>query len=286
MPSNALPPVEYKENYRLAADGKNRYLKLLVLVVLIFFLTIIFVQQIKLSNSFEQVNRVTKSLALLEQENTIFRAITPVQSSLPEIITKAVDNKLLVPGWVTRIYSASTGADDSSESMDLGSFIMNETRFTLANHKSHGIETPSRALYRMNGLYVSNAAGKHQVAVNSQLFPQQWKDNREGYVALECFIHISINNENVIHRTIKLSSDRNDKKVVTGQIKLKKGIFPISSKFYCEEGNYFENKEPLFSINFRSPENFSFSNNGLHVYHIYNVNDKLDAHQSEIRKVK
>lgn len=168
--------------------------------------------------------------------------------------------------------------DDLSASMDLGSFIMNGTSFTLTNHKNYGIETPEQALYQMSGLYTSNVRGKHQIAVKGKLLlPNSLVQYEKNYTA-KCKVSVFINNKTIINSKIELTSKYNPTQIIVGEIELEKGIFPISNKIYCDKTDGINGSNTLFSINFRNPEQFSFHNNGLSIYHIYSLNkEEMDS---------
>ena len=267
---------EYRQN---TLSNKNRLQKnfkgyfFITLALLLFVSLFLIIQTVKVESKTKSYQVAIKKIDLLKQENTIFRTVTPIKSSVPEIIKQAKINKLLVPGWVTRVYNTGMKDSELSASLDLGSFIMNEIRFTLATHKNYGIDNPDKALYQMNGLYVSNVAGSHQVAVNTEILLRNVNNIKKEYTAAECRISVKINHKSILDKHVRLSSDLTHKQVVTGQIELEKGIFPISSKFYCHKVKGINNHGPMFSINFRSPDEFSFKNQGLSVYHIYDINE-------------
>jgi len=276
MENTKQSSFEYKQN---TSSNKKRVQKnfkgyfFITLILLFFVFLFLLIQMVKVSNETRNHQAAIRTIGLLEQENTIFRAVTPIKSSVPEIIKQAEVNKLLVPGWVTRVYNTGMKDSELSAALDLGSFIMNEMRFTLSTHKNYGIDNPDKALYQMNGLYASNIAGNHQVAVNSQIALRNINDIKKAYTAAECHISVKINHKTILDKYIRLSSDLTHKQVVTGQIELEKGVFPISSKFYCDKIKGINNHGPLFSINFRSPDEFSFKNQGLSVFHIYDINE-------------
>jgi hypothetical protein len=243
---------------------------LLIILLLIFF--IIF-QKIKLINKDNDYQSITKSMSILRQENAIFRTINPIKSSVPEIIKQAAVKKTLVPGWVTRVYSNNMKNNELSASMDLGSFVMNETNFSLTTHKNYGIENLNNPLYQMNGLYASNEAGMHQISINSQLISEKSEDRYPIPIVSDCKVTIRINNKTIINHLIKLSSNSVTKRVITGQIELKQGVFPISSKIYCDKTPSVKESSNTFNINFRGPSQFSLSNRGLSVYHVFSINE-------------
>lgn len=243
-----------------------------VLLCLIFLSLFTVIQQVKLSNKTESYLAVVESKNLLKKENLIFRSMSPIKFSVPDLIKKAAVDQLLVPGWVTRVYSTGMKDSDLSVSLDLGSFIMNEIRFTLTSHKNYGIENPDIALYQMNGLYASNVAGKHQIAINSQQLLHITEKQRQVFFSSDCHVKVLINEKIVIDKPVRLSS-YSLKQVTTGQIELAQGIFPISSKFYCDKLQGRNNTGPKFTVNFRSPDEYSFKNQGLSVYHIYDIRD-------------
>jgi len=276
MENTKQNPFEYKQNNsfnkkRIQKNFKGYFF--ITLVLLFFVFLFLLIQVVKVSSKTKSYQVAVKRIDLLEQENTIFRAVTPIKSSVPEIIKQAEINKLLVPGWVTRVYNTGMKDSELSAALDLGSFIMNEIRFNLTTHKNYGIDNPDKALYQMNGLYASKIAGNHQIAVNSQISLRNINSLKKEYTAAECRVSVKINHKIVLNKHIRLSSDLTHKQVVTGQIELAKGVFPISSKFYCDKVTGANNQGPLFSINFRSPDEFSFKNQGLSVYHIYDINE-------------
>jgi hypothetical protein len=153
---------------------------------------------------------------------------------------------------------------------DLGSFVMNETRFSLSSHKRYGIPQPSKSMYRLNGLFPSYKSGRLQVGVEFYLANnnnEQEKDNMSKICS--CYARIDINNKRVIDKKLHMVTRYDNETVLTGEVELEKGVFPISALLYCDEKSDFSGDEVQVSISFRNPGQHSLSTNRYSIFHIY-----------------
>ena len=111
---------------------------------------------------------VKKQIILVEkyeQELGILRTLNPYHVEANEILANAVENVDLFPGWVARVYPVPPKAAKANLMNDVGSFVMNETRFSLSSHKRYGIPQPNKSMYRLNGLFPSYKKGRLQVCL-------------------------------------------------------------------------------------------------------------------------
>lgn len=205
-----------------------------------------------------------------EQELAILRTLNPYHVESNEIIATAVENVDLFPGWVARVYPIPEGSNNIRLMNDLGSFVMNETRFSLSSHKSYGIPQPSKSMYRLNGLFPSYKKGRLQVGVE---FYVADKDNENSAndtnKVCSCYARIEINNKRVIDKRIRMYTRYEEEAVLTGEVELSKGVFPISAMLYCDEKSDFSGEDVQVSISFRNPGQHSLSASRYSIFHIY-----------------
>jgi len=68
----------------------------------------------------------------------------------------------LRPGWLARVYPTPRGEIQDLAGPDLGTFILDETRFHLQIHDGHAIAQPNAAAYRLSAFYVAEKSGRHE----------------------------------------------------------------------------------------------------------------------------
>lgn len=209
-------------------------------------------------------------IAEIEQELDVLRTLNPYRVESNEIIATAVENVDLFPGWVARVYPIPKEHEKATLENDVGAFVMNETRFSLSSHKNYGIPQPNKSMYRLNGLFPSYMQGRLQVGVEFYL------ENNGRQILAEndskicsCYARIDINNKRVIDQRLTLVTRQDREAVLTGEVELSKGVFPISAMLYCDERSDFYGEDVQVSISFRNPNQYSLSANRYSIFHVY-----------------
>jgi hypothetical protein len=207
---------------------------------------------------------------LYEEELSILRTINPYQGSSNELVQTAINQSDVFPGWVTRVYPLPASKDMLNQQSDFGSFVMNGTQFTLASHKMHGIEQPTKSMYRLSGLLPSLIKGRHQIGVEFNFLDNVGEYNqREAMKIGSCFAQIIVNHKRVIDKRVSMVSRFETSRVVTGEVELGRGLFPIDAVIYCDEKSDFNNKDVEVSFSFRNPSQQRLTRTSNSIFHIY-----------------
>lgn len=236
-----------------------------IVAAIIIFLN----QRVALKATQSQIAQLQQMKTKAFEELEILRTLNPHQVSTSQLITKAVEQKNLYPGWVTRVYEIPSNIDQLYSMMDTGSFVMDETLFTLTSHTQYGINHPTQALYRLNALYPSYLKGRYQIGVEFNLKDTYIKQEMNNASFADCYARIEIDNKRVIDSKMRFIGKNKPKKVVTGEVNLDVGIFPISAIMYCDEKSEIKSEDILISLSFRSPTEFTHTNSRNSVFHIY-----------------
>lgn len=237
---------------------------LLLLVVTVFFGW----GQVKELNAKIDNNSVT--IKLYEQELSILRTINPYQGNSNKLVQTAINNSDVFPGWVTRVYPLPASKDMLNQQSDFGSFVMNGTQFTLASHQRHGIEQPTKSMYRLSGLLPSLIKGRHQIGVEFNFLNTLQSNSQNTATRIgSCFAQIVVNHKRVIDKRVSMVSRFETSRVVTGEVELGRGLFPIDAIIYCDEKSDFNNKDVEVSFSFRNPTQQRLTRTNDTIFHIY-----------------
>ncbi|WP_085298272.1 hypothetical protein [Cognaticolwellia mytili] len=214
-----------------------------------------------------------KNILLLkaEDELSILRTLNPYHVGSNEVLAQAVNKADLFPGWITRVYPLPSSVEQAAFSNDVGSFVMNETRFSLSSHKSYGIAQPSKSMYRLNGLFPNRIKGRLQVGVEFYIKNQQTSAKSDAMSKISsCYARIDMNNKRVIDKKIHLMARFEAEQVLTGSLELNKGLFPISAMLYCDRKSALNGSDIEVSISFRTPQQHNLTTSRYDIFHIYN----------------
>ncbi|WP_286263028.1 hypothetical protein [Thalassotalea atypica] len=211
-----------------------------------------------------------------EEELSILRTLNPYHVGSNEILAKAVENIDLFPGWITRVYPVPDGNKIDLSASDLGSFVLNETRFSLLSHRRYGIAQPSVSMYRLNGLFPSRTNGRLQVGVEFFLTSnsEALMEEKMSQIA-SCYARIDINQKRVIDKRLHLVTKYSHEQVIIGEVELNKGLFPISAMIYCDEKSDFNGEEVEVSISFRNSGQYNLSTSRNSIFHIYKPQNSI-----------
>lgn len=262
---------------------KERYVRqtssftdsLIRVAILIVFTTILggalAIQWKKAAVLSNNLNDQTLLLNKAEDELSILRTLNPYHVGSNEVLAQAVSKADLFPGWITRVYPLPANEEQAAFSNDVGSFVMNETRFSLASHKSYGISQPSKSMYRLNGLFPNRKKGRLQVGVQFYIKNQTMNKSSESIAKISsCYARIDMNNRRVIDKKIHLMTRFESEQVLTGSLELNKGLFPISAMLYCDKKSELNGDDIEVSITFRTPEQHNLTTSRYDIFHIYN----------------
>ena len=266
---------DYKYGRRRSKSSKKlSIIKMVVVLMMLSGCVAAGLFQLQRAEKFAQQLAENKQLVKhYEEEMSILRTLNPYHIAPSEIISEASTNVDLFPGWVTRVYPVPKSTKAASTMSDLGSFIMNETRFSLSSHKRYGIEQPTVSMYRLNGLYPHHQKGRLQVGVEFYLSTSSLDSNEEAKTQIaSCYARIDINQKRVIDKKLNMVTKFSHEQVVIGEVELAKGLFPISAMLYCDDKSDFKGDEVQVSISFRHPGQYNLSTSRNAIFHIYKPN--------------
>ena len=152
--------------------------------------------------------------------------------------------------------------------LDIGSFVLDQTKFTLASHQSYGLDTVGNVLYRMNALLPSQKAGRFQVGIEFSYSGDNSHTSSLNQQNLSCFTQLSINDKRIIDATIRFSASDNVEKLITGDAHIEQGLHPINATIYCDDSSKINGESIHISLNYRSPGENQFRKSRSAVFYI------------------
>ena len=259
-----------KDRYLHGTSQRKGRMYLMVALVMFIMLILISFYSFKKVTTLNAMNeKKTEIIALYEQELAVLRTINPYQNESGGLVQAAIENSDVFPGWVTRVYPLPQDKYTINQHRDFGSFIMSGTQFTLASHQMHGIEQPSKSMYRLSGLLPSLIKGRHQIGVEFTFLPQEGgRGYREKSKIGSCFAQIIVNHKRVIDKRVNIVSRFETSQVITGEVELGRGVFPIDAVIYCDEKSDFNDKNVEVSFSFRRPDQQRLTTRN-DIFHIY-----------------
>jgi hypothetical protein len=269
--SNERNSAYRKDRYlRHTAEKKGRIYFFSALLTLLALIATVYIGYKKMDELNAQLKNRTETIDIYEQELEVLRTINPYQIESNDIVKAAIENSDVFPGWVTRVYSLPASKSMVNKQSDVGSFVMNGTQFTLASHQMHGIEQPIKSMYRLSGLLPSLIKGRHQIGVefNFEATQDRFDKNTMSKIG-SCFAKVVVNHKRVIDKKVNIVSRFSTSQVLTGEVELGKGLFPIDALIYCDEKSDYNDKEVEVSFSFRNPTQQRLSRRSNSVFHIY-----------------
>lgn len=219
--------------------------------------------KVELLNKEEQIEAFETELSWL-------RAINPYHGDYQEIEELAVRNNNLFPGWVTRVYPVPDSPNQVMLNHDVGTFVLNETKFSLASHKRYGITEQNKSMYLLNGLLPSMKKGRHQIAIKFAVNNKADLKNNKGVRKIgSCYSKFFVNQKRVIDKRIRFMGGDVSNDLHIGEVSLDLGIYPVSGMIYCDKKSDFSDDEIDISIMFREPSEQVLSASRYNVYHVY-----------------
>jgi hypothetical protein len=239
-------------------------------IILIILIVTAFISWNKMNELKTKIDSKIITISLYEQELAILRSINPYQGNSNELVETAINNSDVFPGWVTRVYPIPASIDTLSQQRDFGSFVMNGTQFTLASHQMHGIEQPTKSMYRLSGLLPSLIKGRHQIGVEFNFLNTNQGQAKSKLTRIgSCFAQIVVNHKRVIDKRVSMVSRFETSQVITGEVELGRGLFPIDAIIYCDEKSDFNSKDVEISFSFRNPTQQRLTRTSNSIFHIY-----------------
>ncbi|GHG03401.1 hypothetical protein [Thalassotalea marina] len=219
-----------------------------------------------------------KKIEAFETELSWLRAINPYQGSYEKIEELAVKNNNLFPGWVTRVYPVPEHPNLMQLEQDVGTFVLNETKFSLASHKRYGITEQNKSMYLLNGLLPSMKKGRHQIAVKFTVSKHADIKNERGVRKMgSCYSKFYVNQKRVIDKRINLVGDDNGDALHIGEVNLELGVYPVSGMIYCDKKSDYNDDEIDISIMFREPSEQVLSASRYNVFHVYKPDRRVNS---------
>ncbi len=216
-----------------------------------------------------QVKDKQRLIAIKEAELSVLRALNPFDFEYQQIIESHKVLKDMMPGWVARIYQTPARIEDIDYIMDIGSFLIDESKFTLSAHENYGIDSLPNALYRLNGLLPTTMPGRYQIGVEFDFSMPSSNVHPGVGKGVFCFTSVSVNDQNAIEARVKFRPGQKETKLLTGDLNVSQGIHPISVLLYCENNEQLDSDRIKVSLIFREPGSSSFRSSSESVFHIY-----------------
>lgn len=226
--------------------------------------------QINISRLKQELNTASVYASNTESELSVLRALNPYQYKYSQILESSDALQDLMPGWVVRIYKTPQQLTDLSAMMDMGAFVLDESKFTLASHENYGLDSLGNPLYRLNGLIPATMSGRFQIGVKLSFKNRTSKDKALPNLQSACFARVDVNNKRVIEHKIRYFPGNEDDAVLTGNVMVSKGVHPISALLYCDDGSQYSGDDVQISLTFREPGSNTFKNSSESVFHLYN----------------
>lgn len=217
----------------------------------------------------QEIAQASKVGAQKDIELSVLRAINPFQYKYSQLLESTASSQDLMPGWVVRIYKTPNKLSDLSSMMDMGAFILDESKFTLASHENYGLESPGNVLYRLNGLIPSSLSGRFQVGVRLSFGDENLRNVGLPNQQSSCFARVDVNNKRVIESKVRHMYGSKEDALLTGNVVVNKGVHPITALLYCEDDSKFTGKDVQISLTFRDPGSNSFKTSAESVFHVY-----------------
>lgn len=270
-----MPTQEYYRQSKSERREKKRQLQLYGIVSMVLAASLIVVVgylylQISVRNSqHAELENLGQVVAAQKEELAVLRIINPYQYKYAQILSSNEAKQDMLPGWVTRVYPAPEKIGELEGTMDMGAFILDQSKFTLASHESYGLESPDNALYRLNGVLPSETSGRFQIGMHFLFSASSLRGESAISKHASCFARLDVNNKRVIERKIRFNVGRKNNELITGDVMVEKGIHPISVLLYCDEDSYFLGQDVQISMSFREPGSQSFKKSSESIFHLY-----------------
>ncbi|TAA45874.1 hypothetical protein [Corallincola spongiicola] len=221
-------------------------------------------QQVK-----KQVNQLNTNFQQLQGEVDVLRTLEPGARS-DNLFSHAASSMRLQPGWVVRVHKSPDFRKAVPELVgsDLGSFVMDESRFHLARHRYNQIERPPVGAYQMNGVYPSLHKGRHQFVLSFNVNRLSMQRSNEPKVATRCFASLRVNGRELFSDSVNLYQGFRDEALLNGEISLEKGMHPIAAVIFCDISASLRGEDVEVVFKSRAPGDATAQINRNSVFHV------------------
>ena len=132
------------------------------------------------------------------------------------------------PGWIARVYDANGGERGRFAKHDMGVFVLDETRFHLATHRYHDIDSPETASYKLNELFRVIDGGLHQGRLGVS-FSGPVNGN-----APRCRISLRVGGEVLFEESLAFRQIGRERFRLVGEGRYDPGLYPPQACVVCE----------------------------------------------------
>ncbi|GAA5218250.1 hypothetical protein ACFSJ3_15345 [Corallincola platygyrae] len=221
-------------------------------------------QQVK-----KQVNQLNKNFQQLQGEVDVLRTLEPGARS-ENLFSNAANNMRLQPGWVVRVHKNPDfrKAVPELKGSDLGSFVMDESRFHLARHRYNQIERPPVGAYQMNGVYASLTKGRHQFVLSFNVNRLSMQRANEPKIATRCFASMRVNGRELFSDSVNLYQGFRDEALMNGEVSLDQGMHPISAVIFCDISGSLRGEDVEVVFKSRAPGDATAQISRNSVFHV------------------
>jgi len=153
------------------------------------------------------------------------------------------------PGWIARTYRSPDLPSYNLPKQDVGAFVLDEIRFDLLTHKSHGIMQPGAVAYRLQGYYLAKLDGQYQFGIDV-------KFNRFGKSkpldTRKCRLSLKVGGRTIFENIVSLSKSE-PIKFVDGAVRLERGLLDAEAIVFCDIGSEQNGADVKLCITVREP---------------------------------
>lgn len=270
-----MPTTEYYrygKGQRRSHEGRLQWYSVtiaLLLVTVLVLSAVLWMQTSSHRSKSHKLSALELVLDAQEQELSVLRTINPYQYKYEQILSSKEVTRDMLPGWITRVYPAPNSLAELGSMMDMGAFILDQSKFTLASHESYGVESPVNPLYRLNGVLPSASAGRYQIGMRFAFTGTQSHADTMLSKYASCFTQIVVNNERIVEQRIRLNAGAHNNELITADVVVSKGLHPISVVLYCDSDSFYSGDDVQISMSFREPGAPTFTDSAHSVFHLY-----------------
>ena len=162
----------------------------------------------------------------------------------------------LQPGWLAQVFPPPRGGAQLPTGPDLGTFILDETKFHLQIHDGHAIAQPNAAAYRLKAFYVAEKSGRREFSFDLKyLCAGAMKTGAPA----NCTVRLKIDNRTLIDQRTRLLPPNFNEALLAGRIHLEPGIYVAEAEIACDIGAKSKGRDMFVLIRTRPPGAASFS---------------------------
>ena len=172
-------------------------------------------------------------------------------------------------GWVTRVLEATSRFDDVDADDNVGVFVLDEYAFSMNQHRMHGIELDHLVVYQLDGIYVAETGGIHQMSVQfsveqSAAFDTGSADELQRKPV--CYARSDVSGNEVFAGRANFVKHLLPTIDIRGDAELARGLHPISMRVFCDAGSL----SPAVKVSFkaRAPDSQYLNTADANILHL------------------